>query len=100
VISPKRACCPSPTTACPSPGRNPLPGATGNDHLLEYVHRVLTIGSLIGLTWLLLGTRKGESKGAPTRPWATASTASRSTTTRCQVVVLLFVGTLVFRWAT
>ncbi|MDD1014602.1 cytochrome-c oxidase, cbb3-type subunit III [Pseudomonas rubra] len=24
---------------------------------------VLTIGSLIGLTWLLLGTRKGESKG-------------------------------------
>ena len=25
---------------------------------------VLTIGSLIGLTWLLIGTRKGETKGS------------------------------------
>ena len=25
---------------------------------------VLTIGSLIGLTWLLVGTRKGETKGS------------------------------------
>ncbi len=25
---------------------------------------VLTIGSLIGLTWLLIGTRRGETKGS------------------------------------
>jgi len=25
---------------------------------------VLTLGSLIGLTWLLIGTRKGETKGS------------------------------------
>jgi hypothetical protein len=62
--SPKRACCHSPTSRNPTLPPNLKQGVPAMTTFWSTWICVLTIGSLIGLTWLLIGTRKGETKGS------------------------------------
>lgn len=58
---------------------------------------VLTIGSLIGLTWLLIGTRKGETKGSVDQTMGHSFDGIEEYDNPLpQWWFLLFAGTLVF----